>query len=122
MKMILLISALVLLSSCSTTPTIVHNRGNDPQVAIDYYKQEKHSIQNEVERIVKSNRINNGELTLEWSVDEKGRVLTAKVINDSVNNQELSSLLISHLKGLTFPKTPMFMTSTVVYTYRFGAQ
>lgn len=114
--------AVFIFASCASEPTIVHNRGNDPQVAINYYKLEKQSIQSEIDRIIKTAHIQKGEITLEWTVDEKGRVITAKVSQDTVNSEELNNLLLTHLKSLTFPKTPMFMTSSVVYTYKFGHQ
>lgn len=104
-----------LLASCAVT----HKRGNDPDEQLSIYLQNKATLEKEIAQIKAQNPDLFGELTLKWSVNSKGEVVGAQIINDSVQNLELNLTLLEHLKSIAFKKTPTFMTSTVEYTYKF---
>lgn len=116
MKTLFLILSLTLLGACAVT----HVRGNDPQIAIDYYVKSKQDIEPQIKELLEQNVGMAGNLTLRWTVNHKGEVLQAEIVNDSLGLSPVNELLLGHLKSLTFPVTPTFMTSTVEYTYKFN--
>jgi hypothetical protein len=111
-----LLMASATLFSCAIT----HVRGNDPQVAIDFYKTQKKSIEPKIKEILKENRTEAGTITLDWKINDQGDVMEAYVKEDSIGDPELSETILNHLKSLRFPKTPMFMTSEVEYSYKIS--
>lgn len=116
MKTILFYSLLICITSgCAIT----HKRGGDAQVAVDYYIQNRGSLPNELSKMVNLDRLNEADVTLQWSVNDKGEVQDVSIEHDSLGNENVNTLLIEHLKSLKFPKSPKFTTATVEYTYKF---
>ncbi len=116
MKIILLISLSVsLMAGCAIT----HKRGADAQVAVDYYLQNRGSLPTELSRMVSLDHINEANITLQWSINDKGETQDIRIEHDTLHNESVNTLLIEHLRTMKFPKSPKFTTTTVEYTYKF---
>lgn len=115
------VTLLVIATSILPNCAIVHKRGADPQVTIDYYLQNRGAITNELTKMVSLEKLKEADVTVQWTVDEKGETKNVEIINDTLHNESVNTLLIEHLKTMKFPKTPHFTTTTVEYTYKFKA-
>lgn len=103
----------------TTNCAITHKRGSDPQVAVDYYLNNRGTLPQELKKMVNLNKINEAEVTLKWTVNERGETQDISIPYDTLHNESVNTLLMEHLKALKFPETPHFTTSTVEYTYKF---
>lgn len=116
MKITLLFSiGLLLLAGCA----ISHKRGSDAQLTVDYYLQNRGSLPNELSKMVKLEKIQEADVTIQWSVNDKGETQDITIEHDTLHNENVNTLLIEHLKSMKFPKQPNFTTTTVEYTYKF---
>lgn len=116
MKITLLFSiGLLLMAGCA----ISHKRGADAQVAVDYYLQNRGALPNELSKMVTLDKIHEADVTIQWSVNDKGETQDITIEHDTLHNENVNTLLIEHLKSMKFPKPPKFTTTTVEYTYKF---
>jgi hypothetical protein len=122
MKTILLISLTLLsigtlLNGCA----ISHKRGSDANESLAYYLANRGTISEEVTKMVSLKNLKEADVTIQWSVDEKGATKDVTITHDTLHNDKVNQRLVEHLKSLKFPKTPRFTTTTVEYTYKFQA-
>lgn len=116
MKITLLFSiGLLLMAGCA----ISHKRGADAQLAVDYYLQNRGTLPKELSKMVTLDKIQEADVTIQWSVNDKGETQDITIEHDTLHNENVNTLLIEHLKTMKFPKPPNFTTTTVEYTYKF---
>jgi hypothetical protein len=76
----------------------------------------------ELTKLVVLKDIKEANVTVQWTVNERGETQSVTIEHDTLHNDKVNTLLVEHLKAMQFPKTPRFTTTTVEYTYRFQAQ
>jgi hypothetical protein len=107
--------ALIVMAGCAIT----HKRGANAQVAVDYYLENRGTLPAELTKMVTLEKINEADVTIQWTVSEKGETQDITIEHDTLHNESVNTLLIEHLKSMKFPKTPQFTSTTVEYTYKF---
>jgi hypothetical protein len=118
MKTILLLSLCFYFVGCA----ISHKRGSDAQVAVDYYLENRGELPNELTKLVTQKDLTEADVTIQWTINEKGQTKDVSISHDTLHNEKVNTLLVEHLKAMNFPKSPRFTTTTVEYTYKFQTQ
>ena len=98
---------------------ITHKRGADAQLTVDYYLQNRGTLPSELSKMVTLDKINEADVTIQWSVNDKGETQDITIEHDTLHNENVNTLLIEHLKTMKFPRPPNFTVTTVEYTYKF---
>lgn len=114
-RWLMILSLTVLASGC----TIKHKRASDPEVVISHYKQNLEGARSCYEDVIAQSPELEGDVSLQWTVNDKGEVVKPEIVESTLNSPEVHSCLLSHLKMLDFPPTPRFSKSTVTYTFHF---
>ncbi len=94
----------------TTNCAISHKRGSEPQLIVDYYLNNRGSVPQELKKMVNLNKINEAEVTLKWTVNERGETQDISIPYDTLHNESVNTLLSEHLKVLKFPETPQLST------------
>jgi hypothetical protein len=115
MKTILFLTLTFLIFGCAVS----HKRGSDAQVTVDYYLENRGDMPIELTKMVSLKGIKEADVTVQWSVNDKGEPLNVSIQHDTLHNEQVNTLIIEHLKSMNFPKAPRFTTTTVEYTYKF---
>lgn len=115
MKTILSLALSLLIFGCAVS----HKRGSDAQVTVDYYLENRGNLPMELTKMVSMKNINEADVTVQWSVNDKGDAQDISIQHDTLHNEQVNNLIIEHLKSMKFPKAPRFTTTTVEYTYKF---
>ncbi len=115
MKTILFLTLTFLIFGCA----ISHKRGSDAQVTVDYYLENRGTLPTELTKMVSLKDFNEADVTVQWSVNDKGESLNISIQHDTLHNEQVNNLITEHLKSMKFPKAPRFTTTTVEYTYKF---
>ncbi|MCB9026187.1 MAG: AgmX/PglI C-terminal domain-containing protein [Bdellovibrionaceae bacterium] len=79
-------------------------------------------IRNCYERILNRNPDLFGKLVIEWDIEEKGRVKSAKAISNTTGSSELASCVVGRLKNWRFPEPPEDQIARVTYPFVFAAK
>lgn len=109
---------LLLGSGCA----IKHKREADASKIIDAYKAQREQVKNCYFKALETNAQLKGEVTLAWVVDGKGALKKAWVKDTTMNDADMESCLLEHLKTVSFPKTQNLAKITVEYTLTFDRQ
>lgn len=115
MKTILFFLLSLTLFGCAVS----HKRGADAQVTLDYYLQNRGDLPTELTKMMDPKVHAQGEVTVQWSINDKGETQDIKILNDSLHNDLINERIVEQLKTMSFPKAPRFTTTTVDYTYQF---
>lgn len=105
---------------CASLPHIEHKRGANPDVAIRHYQEHSSEVRDCIQGVVNKDRSLVGKITLEWTVDDQGKVIDSGIKERTVNSIPIETCLLNHVRGLQFPPTPMNSTATIIYTYNIG--
>lgn len=103
-------------SSCQS---ISHRRGADPEVAIQHFKTHLGTSKKCADDIVNARKDKEGEVTVQWTVNDKGKVLNPMVVNNTFGDVAIGECFLHLLNSLDFPPTPLFSKATVEYTFRW---
>lgn len=115
MKTILTLALSLIFTGCA----INHKRGADAQTTVDYYLENRGELPVQLTKLVSLKENHTAEVTIQWTVTDSGHTKDINIINDSLHNTAVNTVLVEHLKTMNFPKTPRFTTTTVEYTYKF---
>lgn len=118
MKTILLLTLALFFTGCA----INHKRGSDAQLTVDYYLKNRGDLPSQLTKLVNLKNTKEASVTLQWTVNDSGETKDVAVIQDNLHNEAVNTVLVEHLKSMSFPKQPRFTTTTVEYTYKFHLQ
>ena len=111
---------LAALTSCETIGTkIAHKRGADPDIAIRHFEENIGPAKNCADRVVQELTTQEGHITVQWTVNDKGEVLEPMVTENTLGENAVGDCFLDLLKALKFPPTPSFTKTTVLYTFRY---
>lgn len=63
-----------------------------------------------------------GKISIEWDIEDKGRVTRAVVKENALGNRAVADCIVSRLKTWTFPSPPADQVARVVYPFVFSTQ
>ena len=81
-----------------------------------------HEIRNCYERQLNRSPDLFGKLVIEWDIEEKGRVKSAKAISNTTGSGDLASCVVRRLKSWRFPDPPEDQVARVTYPFVFTAK
>lgn len=116
MSLLFLVSVL---ASCA----VVHKRGPQAQVMTNHFEKEVDKAKDCAKQAASAagERLE-GEIILEWKVNDQGETLEATLAKNSTGLPEVGDCWLGYLKSLKFPKTPLWthVSATYVQKYRLG--
>jgi hypothetical protein len=111
--------ASILFSACALPP-IQHKRGANPDIAVAHYQQNVGPAKECVQHVLDTQKNLKGMVTLEWTVNDQGKVVDSGIKERTLNSVEIEQCLLTHVRSMTFPPTPFNSTATIDYTYNIN--
>lgn len=115
MKTTLILGLTLLFAGCALS----HKRGPEVQATVDYYVNNRGDLPAELTKAVSKSDFKEADVTVQWTVNEKGETQDVSIEHDTLHNELVNSMILDHLRTMKFPKTPRFTKTTVEYTYKF---
>lgn len=110
---------LLLLSGCSTW-TVAHRRGVDAGKTLEYYEANRATLNPCLEHALQGKKAQQGDVVLEWSVNPQGSVIDSRIKERTLENVEVESCLLNHVRSLQFPPSVGKGTATIEFRYNFS--
>lgn len=116
-----LISLLTVIGALVTTgcQSISHRRAADPEVAIRHFEANLAPAKKCADDLVKKKKDREGEVSVQWTVNDKGEVLNPLVAQNTFGDLAVGDCFLSLLHRLRFPPTQIFTKTTVTYAFRW---
>jgi hypothetical protein len=114
-RLIAVIGALVT-TGCQS---ISHRRAADPEVAIRHFEANLAPAKKCADDLVKKKKDREGEISVQWTVNDKGEVLNPLVAQNTFGDLAVGDCFLSLLQRLKFPPTQIFTKTTVTYAFRW---
>lgn len=87
-----------------STEEVIKAGGIDEKGVRMALKRRERGIQQCYERALKSNSKLKGKITLEWAINEEGRVARIKIVDNSVADQKVADCIMDIINRIKFPK------------------
>ena len=104
------------LSGCA----LKHKREADADKIVEAYKSQKEQVKNCYYKALETQPKLQGEVVLSWIVSGRGELKEAWIKNSTLNDSDMETCILNHLKTVQFPKTQNMAKITVEYTLTFG--
>ncbi len=115
----LLAVLMLFLSGCSTW-SVAHRRGVDANQTLQYYQENRATLNPCLEGALKGSKPRQGDIVLEWSVNPQGKVIDSRIKERTLDNIEVENCLLNHVRGLQFPESKGKGIATIEFRYDFS--
>lgn len=99
--------------------SISHRRAADPEVAIRHFEANLAPAKKCADDLVKKKKDKEGEVSIQWTVNDKGEVLNPLVAENTFGDLAVGDCFLNLLHRLKFPPTQIFTKTTVTYAFRW---